>query len=90
MVFMSKTFPLIFAHFMRLRNLDAFAMSLILSAPLSLMVVAGTLGVKMELINEEMRDSLIITAIASSILFPSFFRPVARKIVKHSSQNDTF
>ena len=88
MVFMGKIFPLIFAHFMRLRNLDALAMSLILSAPLSLMVVAGTLGVKMELIHEEIRDSLILTAIVSSILFPSFFRVIARKIIKNRPQND--
>ena len=52
------------------------------------MVVAGTPGVKMELIHEEIRDSLILTAIVSSILFSSFFRTIARKIVNNRPQND--
>jgi Kef-type K+ transport system membrane component KefB len=80
MVFMSNIFPLIFSHFMKIKTLYALGMSLIFSAPLSLMVVAGTLGVKMELINEQLKDALIVTAILSSILYPSLFRPIARRM----------
>jgi predicted Kef-type K+ transport protein len=45
------------------------------------MVIAGTLGVKMGMINETTRDSLVLAGIFSSILFPSLFRPLARKIL---------
>jgi Kef-type K+ transport system membrane component KefB len=84
MVLGSNIFPLLFSHFMDTKPLNAAGMSLILSAPLSMMVVAGTLGMQMELINEAMRDSIILTAIISSILFPFFFRVVVKKITKEA------
>jgi len=88
MVFLSKIFPVLFSHFMKLRLIDAFGMSLILSAPLSLMVIAGTLGVRMGVINEGMRDALVITAITSTIVFTSFFRPIARRKPLRESVKD--
>jgi len=84
-VFISKLFPILFSYFMRIRILDALGISLILSAPLSMMVVAGTLGVRMKLITDSMNDSLILTAVASSILFPSLFRPLARRLAKEEN-----
>ncbi len=80
MVFASNLFPLLFCHFMKIKMLYALGMSFILSAPLSLMVVAGTLGVKMGLINGQLGDALIVTAVVSSILYPSLFRPIARRM----------
>jgi Kef-type K+ transport system membrane component KefB len=85
MVFMSNIFPLLFKRFMKLKAIDALGMSLLLSTPLSLMVVAGTLGLKMELITEALKDSLILTAVVSGIIFPSLFRPIAKRIMKNSS-----
>jgi predicted Kef-type K+ transport protein len=61
-------------------------MSFLLSAPLSLMVVAGTLGVKMGLINEAMRDALILAAILSSIIFPFLFRLTIKKLYQHKEE----
>jgi Kef-type K+ transport system membrane component KefB len=84
MVLASNVFPLLFSYFMRLKNIDALGMSLILSAPLSMMVVAGTLGVRMGLITDPIRDALILTAVISSVLFPSLFRPIARRFAKNS------
>ena len=84
-VFVSKIFPILFSYFMRIKILEALCISLILSAPLSMMVVAGTLGVRMNLITESMNDSLILTAVISSIIFPSLFRPIARRFAKDES-----
>ncbi len=61
-------------------------MSIILSAPLSLMIVAGTLGVKMELISETVKDSLILTAVITSIVFPALFRPVSKRLTANLQQ----
>ncbi len=84
-VFVSKIFPILFSYFMRIKILEALCISLILSAPLSMMVVAGTLGVRMNLITGSMNDSLILTAVISSIIFPTLFRPIARRFAKEES-----
>lgn len=81
-VFASRIFPLLFAHLMRLKFMESFSISLIISAPLSMMVVAATLGVRMNLLTDVMKDSLVVTAVAASIIFPSLFRPVAKRLVK--------
>ncbi|GBE36355.1 high-affinity Na(+)/H(+) antiporter NhaS3 [bacterium BMS3Bbin07] len=80
MVFVSNAFPLFLARFMGLGSLEAVGMSLILSAPLSMIVVAGTLGVRMGLLTPGMNGSLILTAIISSIIYPSLFRAVSRRM----------
>jgi Kef-type K+ transport system membrane component KefB len=85
-VFLSNIFPVMFSRFMGLRNLEGLGMSFLLSAPLSLMVVAGTLGVKMGLIDEALRDTLILTAVLSSIIFPSLFRVTTKKLYQHEEE----
>jgi hypothetical protein len=55
-------------------------MSLLLSAPLSMIVVAGTLGEKMGILSPEHSGALILTALFASILYPSLFRPISRRI----------
>jgi Kef-type K+ transport system membrane component KefB len=86
MVFLSNIFPVLFSRFMKLKSYDALGMSLILSSPLSLMVVAGTLGTKMGLISEALKNALIITAVLSSVIYPSAFRPIAKRIIKTQSE----
>lgn len=85
LVFVSNVFPILFSYVMKLRITEALGMSFILSAPLSMMVVAGELGVKMELITHSMNDSLILTAVTASIIFPSLFRFIARRFAKNES-----
>lgn len=65
---------------MGLGIIEAIGMSVLLSAPLSMIVVAGTLGQKMGLISDELGSALILTALLASILYPSLFRPLARKL----------
>jgi len=78
MVFASNIFPLIFFRFMKLQAIEGLGMSFIFSAPLSMMVVAGTLGIRMDIITESARDSLVLAGVVSSIVFPSFFRMIVK------------
>jgi Kef-type K+ transport system membrane component KefB len=85
MVLVSNLVSLVFSRLMRLKVRDAFGMALLLSSPLSLMVVAATLGTKMGLLNTETGGACIITAVFSSILYPSLFRPIGRTILIEKS-----
>jgi Kef-type K+ transport system membrane component KefB len=85
MLFLSNIFPLIFSFFMKIKKLEALSICFILSAPLSLLVVAGTIGERTLLISAEMKDSLILTALFSSVLFPFFFRLVGKRIMAHEN-----
>lgn len=48
--------------------------ALLLSCPLTLMVVFGDLGVRLELIAPGFRSTIVLLAVASSVLFPSLAR----------------
>ncbi len=85
MLFLSNIFPLVFSFFMKIKRLEALSICFILSAPLSLLVVAGTIGERTLLISAEMKDALILTALFSSVLFPFFFRLVVKRIMVHDS-----
>jgi Kef-type K+ transport system membrane component KefB len=74
MVFISNIYPLVFRRSMKLSMRESISMSLLLSSPLSMIVVAGTLGLKMGLIAPATNSSLILAALISALLFPSLFR----------------
>jgi Kef-type K+ transport system membrane component KefB len=78
MVFASNIFPLLFFRFMKLRAVEGLGMSFIFSAPLAMMVVAGTLGTRMGILTESARDSLVLAGVISSIVFPSLFRKIIK------------
>jgi len=80
MVFVSNVFPLFFGRFLKRTMLESVGMSLLLSAPLSLIVVAGTIGKKMGMISDEMAGSLILAAIFSGVLYPFLFRIIGRRV----------
>ncbi|HAK60792.1 MAG TPA: hypothetical protein DCO77_10485 [Nitrospiraceae bacterium] len=80
MVFVSNIFPLFFGRFLKRTMLESVGMSLLLSAPLSLIVVAGTIGKKMDMISAEMAGSLILAAIFSGVLYPLLFRIIGRRV----------
>ncbi len=58
-------------------------MGLLLAAPLSLLVVAGTLGQKMGLLSSELNGMLVLTAVLASILFPTIFRFLVPQLKQH-------
>ncbi len=80
MIFVSNIYPVFFQRLMGLGGLEALGMSLLLSAPLSLVVVAGALGEKMGLITGEMNSALILAALISSIVYPFLFRLTTRRM----------
>ncbi|BCR03484.1 sodium:proton antiporter [Desulfuromonas versatilis] len=80
MVLVSNIYPLLLARPLRLSLLEASGMSILLSAPLSMIVVAGTLGQKMGLLSDEMIGTLILTALLASVIYPSLFRPLGKRI----------
>jgi Kef-type K+ transport system membrane component KefB len=55
--------------------------SLLLSAPLSLMVVAGALGRRLNLLSPEEDGALLMTALFSGILYPYLFRAGAARFI---------
>jgi len=74
----SNLFPLLLLRPLRLTLREAGSMSVLLSAPLSMIVVAGTLGGKMGLLKPEATSALVLTALFASIVYPSLFRLLAR------------
>ena len=80
MVLVSNLSPFLLARPLGLSTSGAAAMSLLLSAPLSMIVVAGALGRKMGLLSEQMSGALIITALLASVLYPSLFRPLGKRL----------
>ena len=82
MVMASNLTPVFLTRPLGMTPKEGWAMTILLSAPLSMIVVAGTLGERMGLLTQEIRDPLILTALFSSILYPSLFRPLARKVAE--------
>ncbi|MBT1073993.1 cation:proton antiporter [Geobacter grbiciae] len=64
--------------------MDAGRMSLLISAPLSMIVVAGTIGEKMGILSPAMNGALVLTALFASILYPSLFRFLTKRLVPES------
>jgi Kef-type K+ transport system membrane component KefB len=82
MVLASNIYPVLFSAFMRTSLAEAAAMSLLLSAPLSMMIVAGTIGVRTGLITAKMYDAVILASMITSVLYPSLFRPLGRRLLE--------
>jgi Kef-type K+ transport system membrane component KefB len=70
----AKLLPLLPAYMLGVRGAEVLGMGLLLAAPLSLLVVAGTLGQKMGLLSSALNGMLVLTAVLASILFPMLFR----------------
>ena len=79
LVLAAKALPLFAAWALRRRTLlDAAASALLLSAPLSMLVVAGALGERMGLLTPQAHGALILAAVISSVVYPGLFRVLAR------------
>jgi Kef-type K+ transport system membrane component KefB len=77
-VFAARFSTLAFGRFLGFSALQAFGASLVLGAPLSLLVVASALGKRMGLLSPEPAGAIVITAILSGILYPFLFRHLVR------------
>lgn len=74
MIYISNAIPLLFYKFMGLKRTDAVFLAIILSAPLSMLVVSSEIGEKMGLLSASQKSSIILAALISSILFPLLFK----------------
>jgi Kef-type K+ transport system membrane component KefB len=88
-IFLSNSLPIFVAPLMGFKGTEAFGISLILSAPLSLIVVTGALGVKMGLIPPDIYNSLILTGIVASVLYPTLFRLIHKRFNTHELDTKT-
>ncbi len=86
-VFLSNSLPILVAPLMGLRYSEALVISTGLSAPLSLLVVSGALGVKMGFIPPQAYDILILTGVLASIVYPTIFRILSRRVLGDEIDN---
>jgi Kef-type K+ transport system membrane component KefB len=63
----------------------SLAFGVLLSSPLSMLVVAGTLGVKMGLLDERAKSTLVLTALIASVFYPLVFRRLAGGTIRPES-----
>lgn len=77
-VLVSKTCPLLLGRLIGMGLRESACVTLILSAPLTMIIVAGTLGQRMGYLDDTAGSVLILTAITSSLVFPYAFRLAAR------------
>jgi Kef-type K+ transport system membrane component KefB len=80
-IFASNLPALFLKHFLGLTLKEGLLMTLLLSAPLSMIVVAGTLGARMGLIDGRMENTLVLSALFASLIYPFVFRRLTRKIL---------
>jgi Kef-type K+ transport system membrane component KefB len=81
----AKALPLLPTRMIGLRGDEACGMALLLAAPLSLLVVAGTLGEKMGLLSASLNGILVLTAVMASVLYPMLFRLLAPRLRRDKS-----
>jgi len=63
-------------------TMEAFAATFLMSAPLTMMIVAGTVGFRTGLIGRDVLDAVVLASVLSGIVYPSLFRPLGRRILK--------
>jgi Kef-type K+ transport system membrane component KefB len=85
-IFASNLPALFVKHFLGLSLKEGFLMTLLLSAPLSMIVVAGTIGTKLGLIDGGMKNTLVLSALLASLIYPFLFRVFARRILPEEEQ----
>ena len=73
-IFLSNLPAVTLGRFLSMDMRKSMAFGVLLSAPLSMIVVAGTLGVKMGLVDERTKSTLVLTALFASVLYPFIFR----------------
>ena len=81
-VLLGKFSVIAFGRFLGFSVLQASGASLILGAPLSLLVVASALGMRLGLLSQDDAGAVVITAVLSGVLYPFLFRQLTRWIVK--------
>jgi Kef-type K+ transport system membrane component KefB len=76
-IFLTNLPAVALGRFLAMDLRRSLAFGALLSAPLSMLVVAGALGVKMGLLDERTKSTLVLTALFASVLYPLLFRHLA-------------
>lgn len=79
-VFISNLPVLLLPMVVRMRFREAAAASLLLSSPLSMMIVAATLGVREGMLPEEYFGPIVLASMISSLFYPSLFKVLGRTL----------
>lgn len=79
-IFVNNIFPIMFMRWLKLRFIEALAMVLLLSAPLTMIVVAGSVGSEVGFISKETKGVLVVAAMFSSVFYPSLFRVISGRL----------
>jgi Kef-type K+ transport system membrane component KefB len=79
-IFASNLPALLLKRFLGLSLREGFLMTLLLSSPLSMIVVAGAIGRKIGLIDTGMQNTFVLSALFASLLYPFLFRRLARNL----------
>lgn len=66
-----------------MRTREAGGAALILSSPLSMMIVAATLGLKTGLLQQEYFGPIVLASMISTVLYPSIFRVMSGSLTNH-------
>ncbi len=77
--FAGKVVALPLSRAMGLRVRECLALTLLLAAPMSMMVAAGALGERMGLLSREEGAALVLASLLASVLFPLLFRPLVQR-----------
>ncbi|MEJ2324504.1 MAG: cation:proton antiporter [Nitrospirota bacterium] len=58
---------------------EAASITVLISAPISMMVVAGTIGLREGLLSKGLFDAVILASLATSIVYPALFRYLGKR-----------
>lgn len=84
-IFVSNLPALLLRKSLGMSRREGFLMALLLSAPLSMIVVAGTLGERMALIDSNMKNIFILAALFASLFYPFAFRMFSAELPEADS-----
>ena len=85
-VFLGNLPAVILGRFLGMEGRRSLAFGVLLSAPLSMIIVAGALGVKMGMLDERAMGTLVMTALLASIVYPLLFRRLLPGIAVEESE----
>lgn len=74
MLFLAHLSPMLFGRPLGLTWRETLSLSLLLSAPLTLLVAVGEIGLRLGMINPGQNAALILNAVLASVLFPFVFK----------------
>ncbi len=85
-VLLSNLPVLLLPILMRIRLVEAVAAGLLLSSPLSMMIVAATLGMKAGMLPEEYFGPVVLASMIASVLYPSLFKALGARLMAKDKQ----